>query len=171
MRAGRWGSFRLGYLGMALLSAALLGYAYYAQFVLHLEPCPLCILQRVAFMGFFLVCLVAVAHGPRGGGRYVYAALAVVCAVAGLAVAGRHVWLQHLPADKVPDCGPGLGYMLEAFPVSKTIKMVFTGSGECAKVDWQFLGLSMPEWSLLWFAGLLLGAVFFAARRRGRFTA
>jgi disulfide bond formation protein DsbB len=77
--------------------------------------------------------------------------LALLAAAAGIAVAGRHVWLQHLPADQVPMCGPGLNFLMEAFPLSSVIRTVLTGSGECAKVDWTFLGLSMPEWSLAWF--------------------
>ena len=88
-----------------------------------------------------------------------------MAALVGGAIAARHVWLQHLPADKVPDCGPGLDYMLDAFPISKALRLEFTGSGECAKVDWQFLGLSMPEWTLAWFAIFALGSIWYGYRR------
>ena len=81
-------------------------------------------------------------------------------------VAGRHVWLQSLPPDQVPACGPSLEYMLDAFPLGKTLKMVFTGSGECAEVDWTFLGLAMPAWSLIFFIALGLGALWAGWKRR-----
>lgn len=159
-----WG-FRTAFAAAAATIAAFLAFAYYAQFEMGLEPCPLCILQRVAFIALLGVCLLAAVHAPTGGvGRKAYGALALLTAGAGAAIAGRHVWLQHLPADQVPDCGPGLDYMLEAFPLSKTITMLFTGSGECAKVDWTFAGLSMPEWTLVWFAIFALGALYYGFR-------
>jgi disulfide bond formation protein DsbB len=158
-------SFRTGFAVAAAIIAVFIGYALYAQHVLALEPCPLCILQRVAFIALFVVCAIAALHAPRGGlGRKVYGALALLAAGSGAAIAGRHVWLQHLPADQVPSCGPGLDYMLEAFPLSKALSMVFTGSGECAKVDGTFAGLSMPEWTLVWFAVFMLGALYYGFR-------
>lgn len=159
-------SFRTAFFIAAAICAAFLGFAYYAQFHLHLDPCPLCIFQRLAFIGLFLVCLVAAIHAPRGTlGRRLYGVLALIAAGIGISISGRHVYLQHLPPDEVPACGPGLDYMLEAFPFSKTLKMVFTGSGECAKVDWTFLGLSMPEWTSIWFAIFAVGALYFGFRR------
>jgi disulfide bond formation protein DsbB len=159
-------SFRTAFGVAAAIIAAFLAFAYYAQFQLGLEPCPLCILQRVAFIALFFVCLLAAIHAPAGGGaKKVYGALALLAAGTGAGIAGRHVWLQHLPPDQVPDCGPGLDYMLEAFPLSKTLTMLFTGSGECAKVDWTFAGLSMPEWTLVWFAVFVLGALYYGFRR------
>ncbi len=143
--------------GGFLVCAALMGFALYAQYGLALDPCPLCVLQRVAVIALGLVFLAAAIHGPAGWGRYVYAGSAIVVAAAGASVAGRHTWLQSLPEDKVPACGPGLDYMLESFPLRKVVEMVFTGSGECAKISWQFLGLSMPAWVLAWV--LLLGAL------------
>lgn len=160
----RW-SFRSAFALAALVCAAFLGFAWYAQFHLHLEPCPLCILQRIAMIALFVVFTLASIHAPGPVGRRVWGTLGFLGAAIGAAIAGRHVWLQHLPPDKVPDCGPGLDYMLEAFPLSKAIKMVFTGSGECAKVDWQFLGLSMPEWTLAWFAVFALGSLWYGYRR------
>jgi disulfide bond formation protein DsbB len=134
----------------------LLGYAYYLQFYQNLEPCPLCIFQRVALIALGAAFLLAAAHSPARWGAYIYAVLIAVTALAGAAVAGRHVWLQSLPPDQVPECGPGLAYMLDVFPLSETLRMVFTGSGECAVVDWMFLSLSMPAWVFIWF--VLLGA-------------
>lgn len=158
-------SFRTAFGAAAALIAAFLAFAYYSQYQMGLEPCPLCILQRVAFMALFVVCAIAALHGPKGAGRRVYGVLAVLVAGIGAGIAGRHAWLQHLPADQVPECGPGLDYMLDAFPLSKTLEMLFTGSGECAEVDWSFLGLSMPEWTLIWFAVFIIGAAYFGFRR------
>lgn len=161
-----------GYRQLALLGflacAGLMAYALYAQHGLGLEPCPLCIFQRVAVIATGLVLLVAALHGPVAGGRWVYALLAALAAAIGAGVAGRHVWLQSLPADQVPACGPGLDYMMEAFPLAQTLRMVFSGSGECAEVDWTFLGLSMPAWTLISFVCLLVWALALPllARRR-----
>lgn len=139
-----------------LVCAALLAYAYFTQFYLGLEPCPLCIFQRVGMIAVGVVFLLAAIHGPRQMGRRIYGALIVLASLAGAAVSARHVWLQNLPPDQVPACGPGLGYMLDVFSFSETLQMVFTGSGECADVDWSFLGLSMPAWVLICF--VVLGA-------------
>lgn len=130
--------------------AGLMAYALYAEYALMLEPCPLCVFQRVAVILLGLVLLLAALHHPSGSGRTVYAALTAVAAAGGAVVAGRHVWLQHLPPDQVPACGPGFEYIMERFPLSEALRMVFTGSGECAVSDWSFLGLSMPAWVLIW---------------------
>lgn len=148
-----------------VLCVALIGTALYMQYVLGLEPCPLCILQRVCVIAIGALMLVAAAHGPRGWGRRVYGALILLVAIAGALVAGRHVWLQHLPADQVPACGPGLEYMLERYPLGKTLALVLRGSGECAEVSWTFLGLSIPGWTLLVFAALAVYGGVLALRR------
>jgi len=135
--------------------AGLMGFALYAQHVLLLDPCPLCVFQRVAVISLGLVFLAAALHNPRAGGRIAYAALLGLIALGGAGVATRHTWLQHLPPDKVPSCGPGLDYMLETLPFTDVLRNVFSGSGECAKIVWQFLGLSMPGWVLVWM--VLLG--------------
>lgn len=150
-----------------LICALLLGYAYYAQFRLGLEPCPLCIFQRVAFIALGGALLLAALHHPGGKlGARVYAGLTVIVAGTGAFIAGRHVWLQSLPPDQVPACGPGLDYMLDVFPLGETLRMVFTGSGECANVDWSFLGLSMPAWVLVWFVALGIAGAWNNALRK-----
>jgi disulfide bond formation protein DsbB len=149
-----------------IFCAALLGYAYYSQFYLGLEPCPLCIFQRVGVMVLTALFLLAALHQAGGWGTRVYAALIGITALAGAVIAARHVWLQHLPPGQVPECGPGLDYMLQAFPLNETLRMVFTGSGECAEVDWAFLGLSMPAWVLISF--VLLGVTGLWANWRTR---
>jgi disulfide bond formation protein DsbB len=136
--------------------AALLGYAYYAQFVLHLDPCPLCIFQRVGVFALGLVFLTAAAHDPIGGGRRVYAALLGLAALATIGVAARQLYIQSLPEGSVPACGASLDFMLKVFSLSEVLVKVLTGSGECAKVTWTFLGLAMPGWVLI--AALCLGA-------------
>ncbi len=154
---------------IALSCAALLAYAYYVQFRMFIDPCPLCILQRVAFLALGVIALIAALHGPRGSGRRVYGLLGFGAAVAGASVAARHVWLQNLPPDQVPACGPGLNYMMDTLPLADALRKAFTGSGECAKVDWTFLGLSMPIWTLLCFIMLGIAALmagFLTERRR-----
>lgn len=137
-----------------LICATGLGFAYYAQFGLGLEPCPLCILQRLTLMGLGVVLLLATLHHPAGWGARAYGALIGLIAGVGAAIAARHVWLQHLPPEETPRCGPGLDYLLETLPMNELVREVLTGSGECAEVDWTLLGLSMPEWTLLLFLGL-----------------
>jgi len=129
---------------------------FYFQHFLGLEPCPLCILQRIVVISLGVVLLIAAIHGPSGWGNRVYGGLIILIAGSGAAVAGRHVWLQSLPADQVPECGPTLDYILEVFPLSKALQLVLHGSGECAKVEWQFLGLSIPGWTLIAFSGFIL---------------
>ncbi|MGB5246367.1 MAG: disulfide bond formation protein B [Woeseia sp.] len=138
-----------------LACVMMMAYALYAEYGLLLEPCPLCIFQRVATISLGVVFLLAALHNPSGVGRRVYAVLCLLAAGGGLAVAGRHIWLQNLPADEVPACGPGLDYIIDAFPLSDALKMIFTGSGECATIDWHFLGLTMPAWVAISFTVLL----------------
>jgi len=138
-----------------LACAALLAYAYYAQFVLHLEPCPLCIFQRIGVLAIGVVFAVAAAHDPAGWGRRVYAALIALAAAATIGVAARHIYVQHAPPGSIPACGASLDFMLKVFPLTDVLVKVLTGSGECAKVSWQFLGLAMPDWVLI--AALALG--------------
>ena len=128
----------------------LMGFALFAQHVLLLDPCPLCVFQRVAVISIGIIFLVAALHNPHGAGRIVYGVLLALAAGGGAAVAGRHAWLQQLPPDQVPSCGPGLDYMLDTLPFTEVLSKVFRGSGECAEIVWQFLGLSMPGWVLVW---------------------
>jgi disulfide bond formation protein DsbB len=133
----------------ALACGLLLGYAYYLQYVEHLEPCPLCIFQRVAVFALGVAFLVAALHNPQRIGARLYGVLIALVAAAGIGVAARHVYIQGLPPGQVPSCGATLDYMLEVFPLMQVIRTVLTASGECGVVDWQFLGLSMPWWVLI----------------------
>ena len=150
-----------------LACASLLGFGYFLQYGQGLEPCPLCLVQRGFFYAVLLVCLIAVLHGPGPSGQAAYGIAAALFAAGGAAVAARQVWLQHLPEDKVPQCGPDLYFMLENLPLATTLKKLVTGTGECAKVDWTFLGFSIAEWSLVCFVGLGLYAAWLAVRRKG----
>lgn len=141
-----------------LISAGLVGYALFLQYVQHEEPCPLCIFQRVAVLAMGLVFLAAALHNPRRTGSVVYGILLLLVAGVGAGLAARHVWLQHLPPDQVPACGPGLNYMLEILPFKDVIATVLQGSGECAQAGkWRFLGLTIPGWTLISFIVLGLG--------------
>ena len=153
-----------------LVCAGLLGFALYLQYVENQEPCPLCILQRVAFIAMMAVFLVAALHGPARRGAIVYSAILFLAAAGGAAIAGRQVWLQLLPPDRVPACGPGLSYMLERFPLMKAMEKILAGSGECAEAGWRFLGLTIAGWSLLWFVvlGVFALVIVTRARERGR---
>lgn len=138
----------------ALACGGLMAYALYAQHRLGLEPCPLCIFQRIAVIALGCVFLVAALHPAGTTGRRIYAVLLALVSAVGIGVAGRHVWLTMLPPERVPACGPGLDFMFESFPLRDALAMVLSGSGECAKVEWQLLGLSMPGWVLLALLGL-----------------
>ena len=153
-------SFFLGF----LICIGLLGFALFAESHWNLVPCPLCIFQRVAFMIMALFFLAGALHAWRGAGRWWCSGGVMVGAMLGIAVAGRQLWIQSLPADQVPSCGPPLDYMFSAFPFAKVLKLVFTGSGECAKVE-LILGLPVPAWALLWFVALAVLAIM-ATRRR-----
>jgi len=148
--------------------ASLLAYAVFAQYGALYEPCPLRIFQRMAMAALGVLGWLAAIHGPKGaGGRRFWGLLAFLAAAVGAGIAGRHVWLQHMPKDQVPACGPTLDYMLESMPSwAAVVKKVLTGSGECAEVNWTFLGFSMPEWTLLCFVLLAIGALVAGFRKR-----
>ena len=149
--------------------AALLGFGYFLEHARGLAPCNLCVLQRVAFAATGLVGLAGALHGPRGWGRRVYGALGMAAALTGAGLAGRHIWLQNLPPDAVPACGPDIGYLVEVFPLHEALAQVLRGSGDCAQAaPWALLGLGIPHWALVWFAALALGFGVVMVRRPGR---
>jgi protein dithiol:quinone oxidoreductase len=147
---------RLGYAAGFFACAGLIGFAYYLQYWQGEEPCPLCIFQRVVFFVLTALFLAAALHGPARVGAAVYGGLLVVAAGIGAAIAGRHVWLQNLPPEQVPVCGPGLDLMLSRYPLTEVLQRVLAGTGECAEVGWTFLSVSIAGWALVWF--VLLGA-------------
>ncbi len=160
-----WKSLRTLFVCGVLFCSALIGTALYLQHQHGIEPCPLCIIQRVLVITTGIIMLLAAVQNPAQTGRRIYGLLLLIPGIAGVFVAGRHVWLQSLPADQVPECGPGLEYMLQAFPFHEAMSMVFKGSGECAEVQWTLLGLSIPSWTLMIFIGLCVFALSLVAGR------
>ncbi|HLQ86092.1 MAG TPA: disulfide bond formation protein B [Salinisphaeraceae bacterium] len=150
---------RFYFLAGLLASGFALAFAYYLEFGRGLEPCPLCILQRIAMFAVALVCLLGLAHGPRLTGRRIYAALGAVAALAGAGIAARHVWLMHLPPDQVPACGPGLDYLVDIMPWQEVLLTILRGDASCATVEGSFLGISLPAWTLLCFMLLFVAAL------------
>ncbi|MBC7780014.1 MAG: disulfide bond formation protein B [Proteobacteria bacterium] len=165
-RFGRWLGVRRAFGLAAFACFALIAFALYLQYAQREDPCALCIFQRVAVIAMGVVFLIGALHAPRRRGVRAYAALLVVLGGLGSAIAGRHVWLQNLPKDRIPECGPGLEFMLQQFPFAEVLALVLRGSGECAAAGWRFLGLTIPAWTLLWFLGLSALAVVVAARAR-----
>lgn len=146
--------FRARNLAGLLACVALISYALYVQFHLHIEPCPLCILQRIAFMAMGVVFLVGALHGPRKRGRWIYAGLTVAAALLGVIVAARQLWLQMQPPNPFASCGAPLNYMVQNLPLAEVIRKMFIGSGDCALVTWRFLGMPMPFWTILCYVAL-----------------
>jgi disulfide bond formation protein DsbB len=134
--------------------AALLAYAYYVQYALRIEPCPLCIFQRIGIAVLGLILLLAGLHLPRRFGAHVYSALLAVASLATAGLAIRHLWIQHMPEGTVAACGASLKFLLKIFPLTEVIAKVLTGSGECHQINWSMFGLSMPAWVLLAAVGL-----------------
>ncbi|HEY4448638.1 MAG TPA: disulfide bond formation protein B [Steroidobacteraceae bacterium] len=160
---------RLVNLGGFAICAALIAYALYSQLYLGLEPCPLCIFQRIGIALLGVVFLAVALHHPRGWGRYLYALAIAMTALATLLVAARHMYVQSLPPGTLPSCGAPLSVLLKFTPFWEVVRKVLTGSGECSEVNWRFLGLTMPAWVLLW--ALALGSVGVIANLRGSATA
>lgn len=159
-------SYRGQYLAGFLVCAALLAYAIHVQFDLGIEPCPLCEFQRFAFIAMGIFLLIGGLHNPGASGRRVYASLVLLGACAGIGIAAYHLWEQHLPPDPFAGCTPGWSYMVDNFPIGKTLKMVFSGHGDCAEINWTFLGLAMPFWTLVCYVLLGAGAVWAGFRKR-----
>ncbi|MGY4878754.1 disulfide bond formation protein B [Vreelandella aquamarina] len=147
---------RVALVGVAfcvLMMAVALG----LQYIVGLAPCPLCVFQRIGVIATAIVLLIAAIHNPAGRiGKVFYGILSLITVGGGAFVAGRHVWLQSLPADEVPSCGPDLSYMMEMLPLQDVVNRVLSGSGECAEIDFMLMGLSLPAWTLIGFAVLAL---------------
>jgi disulfide bond formation protein DsbB len=155
---------RAAYLLGFLVCAGLMGWALWLQFGEGLEPCPLCMFQRVAVCAVGLVFLIAFLHNPNRRGAIGYAIATLIVAGAGVALAARQVWLQALPADQVPACGMGLSYMMDTMPFTAVIMRTLQGTGECAEKGWVLLDLSIAGWSLVFFIAMIVAA--FAVARK-----
>lgn len=146
--------------------AALMAYALFAEKVLGLQPCPLCMFQRVGVVALGVVFFAAAVHDPKRWGGRVYAVLVLAAGGIAIGVAIRHLYIQSLPPGTVPACGATLDYMLDVFPLLDVVKQVLTGGGECAKIDWRFLGLTMPAWVLISTSVLTLYGLLVNGRAR-----
>lgn len=158
-------SYRQTAIALVLMPAGLLAYGYYLQFVEGLEPCPLCMTQRICFYLVAFFALLSVFNNRSRIWQWSSNGLLAISALTGLIVAGRQLWLQSLPEDQVPACGPGFEYMIQTFPLLEAISIMFKGNGNCAEVTWTFLGLSIAGWSFICFAGLLVAAAVQLSRR------
>ena len=150
-----WSPKALFTYGLALVAGAM-GYAIYQQFFHGLEPCALCIFQRLAYSAYALIAIIALIQHPKGWGVRVYSLLQLFPAIIGLILALRQVWIQSLPLGQIPACGPGLNFLLQEYSVLRVTKIVWAGSSDCALVTWRFLGVSMAGWSAALFGVLIL---------------
>lgn len=154
------------FFGGFAVCAGLITFAIYLEKVVGLEPCPLCMLQRVAFVALGLVLLIGALHGPARMGARAYAGIAALVAMTGAGLAARHVWLQSNPPVSV-SCAGDFYSQLERLPIGRLIANALRATGDCAKIDWTFLGLSIAEWSLAWFAVFVAACIAMAAGRLG----
>ena len=159
-------SSRALFLGLFAVCAGLLGFGLYLQHAVGLEPCPMCITQRYAFVAIALTALVAGLHAPGRSGTRAYAAVILLLALAGGGVALRQTWMQLYPPE-FAECGPDLEFMLGSFPLADALPMIFQGAGDCSKVDWAFLGLSIANWSLVCLTLVAVFAIAMMARKHG----
>lgn len=151
---------------LALLGCiGLLSVALYLQHVVGLVPCPLCYVQRAAVLLFAIICLLATVHNPQRTGQRIYAVLAGLVAIFGIATAGRQIWLQGLPKDQLPSCLPPLEFMLEAFPLQDIIAKMLHGTADCAEINWTLLGFNLAELSMMSFIAMLLFSLFIVLRK------
>ena len=158
------------YLLGLLVCVLLLGTVYYFQYAQNMTPCPLCIMQRLAFYLLGITCLIAACHKPKITGQRVYAILVLLFATFGSGIAIRQLYLQSLPFGQAPACAPSLNFMLQNFPLHETLKALFYGSGDCAVVHWSFWGLSMAAWSLIFLLGFFVAGwvhLFRAKTKKG----
>ena len=165
MNPFRW-SFRSQFLLGFAVCAALLGYAFYVQFQLGIEPCPFCIFQRIAFAALGVVFLLGAVHAPRSPrARNAWGLLALVAAGVGMGVSGRHSWVQLHPPE-MATCAPTWNFLVEQNSWLGVVRKVLLATGDCSSIDWKFLGLSMPMWCLVFFVAMGLGAVYAGFKRR-----
>ncbi|HZV97715.1 MAG TPA: disulfide bond formation protein B [Methylophilaceae bacterium] len=157
---------RSGYLLGFIASFGLVALALYLQQRYTLEPCPLCIFQRIAFLALGVLFLAAAIHNPAQTGRRLYGLLQVTAALVGAGIALRHMWIQANPDKVMTECGAGIDYIFETLPFSKALNWVFKGTGECSSMDWTFFGLTIPQLSLIGFVVLGIYAVLLAVKKK-----
>ncbi|MGH1538567.1 MAG: disulfide bond formation protein B [Gammaproteobacteria bacterium] len=156
----------LAFLGLLICIASMLFAVLYLERTLYLDPCPLCILDRVVILSLGVLFLIALLHGPRTIFAKIYGVLCIILCSIGIGLASRHIWLQNLPKDQVPECGPDLYFMLDTLPLFDALKKTLTGSGSCADTSWTFADLTIPEQTLILFVILLVLSVIQTVRSR-----
>lgn len=157
-------SGRTAYLWGGLTPFCLVAFGLYIQVKHHLEPCPLCISQRIAFMLLGFTFLIALLHNPVGVWRKIHGGLQFIVAAGGASIALRHIWIQSHADEVMAECGAGFDYIFQRFPFRKAVELVFKGTGECTAIDWTLLGFTIPQLSLVAFTGLGLYAVAIALK-------
>ncbi len=155
---------RIAYLWGFLAPFGLIAFGLFIQVRHNLEPCPLCISQRIAFMAVGLTFLAAMIHNPAGIWRRIHGALQTLAAAAGAGIAMRHIWIQSHADEVMAECGAGFDYIFQRFPFRKAVELVFKGTGECSAIDWTLLGFTIPQLSLAAFTALGLYALILAFR-------
>jgi disulfide bond formation protein DsbB len=158
-------STRMLFLGIFLFCCGLMAVGYIMQYVYDMEPCPLCMTQRVFIVFAGLVALLATVHNPASRGTTVYGFMTSLMAAMGASFSIRQLYLQSLPADLAPACGPSVEYILETFPLSKALQIMLKGDGNCAEVLWTFMGISIPGWTLVAFVMIICAGLYAALRR------
>lgn len=156
----------LAFFGLAICVVSMLFAVLYLEQTLYLDPCPLCILDRVVIMSLGVLFLLALLIGPKTIFATINGVCCIVLSVVGIGLASRHIWLQNLPKDQVPECGPDLYFMLDTLPLFETLKKTLTGSGSCADISWEFAGLTIPEQTLILFVILLILSIIQTLRSR-----
>ena len=159
---------RTGYLIGFVASFGLVALALYLQQKHNLEPCPLCISQRIAFMSLGVLFLIAALHNPATTGRRIYGLLHFLAAATGAAIAARHIWIQANPDKVMAECGAGFDYIFDTFPMKKALDLVFKGTGECSRIDWTLFGITIPQLSLICFVALAIYALLLATLKKTR---
>ena len=152
-----------------ITTVLLLAYAYYEEYVKYLDPCPLCMVQRLVFAIIGVLFLLTLIKPPQFVYRKIVAVIISFVSLLGVAVSARHIWIQNLPADEVPACGPGLFYMLDTLPFGSVLQEILHGSGECAEGSWRFLGLTMPMWTLVCFVGFVIYTIIWSTMTKKQY--
>ena len=161
-------SNRIIYLAVFLACTGLLAAAYYFEYALYMDPCPLCIMQRIAVFIVGIAGLLGFLLGHNQVARIATSVIMSLGALLGIGVAARHVWIQSLPADQVPTCGPSLEYMVDTLPWAEVLTVMLRGNGNCADAHWSLFGLSMPQWVLVWFVGFTVVGIYLAVTSKKR---
>ncbi len=144
-------SIRFTYFIGFLLIAVLLGMAAYLEVYEGINPCPLCVLQRIVLIALGVIFFFAMVLKSNKIGQWIFGSMATLISLGGILLSGRQVWLQHMPQNGMGECGISLQYIFKIFPFTEAIQHVWKGGIECSQHDWEFLRLSLAEWSFIWF--------------------